>query len=223
MVWEIPSELPLRKKIAARSLGGGVPLSLSGRGMNDRTDELARRLEPFRSYVGLLARRHLDPVLRGKVDVSGVVQQTLFEACQALQQHEPAGDAVAPLLRRLLANNLADEARKFRTLKRDGRREQPLEASLQQSSARLEAFLIAEQSSPSERVGRAEELACLASALDALPEAQRQAIELHYLRGLPLADVAEHLGRSKSAVAGLLHRGLDALRDQLNPEEPFHD
>jgi len=191
--------------------------------MNDRADEVARRLEPFRFYLGLLARLQLDPVLRGKVDVSGVVQQTLYEACQALQQHAPAGDAVVPLLRRLLANNLADEARKFRTLKRDGRREQPLEASLQQSSARLEAFLVAEQSSPSECVGRAEELARLASALDALPEAQRQAIELHYLRGLPLAEVAEQLGRSKSAVAGLLHRGLDALRGHLNPEEPSHD
>src|SRR5436190_1856353 len=150
---------PVEKMIAARSLGGGLPLTLSGRRMTDRADELARRLEPFRSYLGLLARLHLDPMLRGKVDVSGVVQQTLYEACQALQQHDPAGDAVAPLLRRLLANNLADEARKYRTLKRDGRREQPLEASLQQSSARLEAFLVAEQSSPSERVGRAEELA----------------------------------------------------------------
>ena len=122
--------------------------------MTDRADELARRMEPFRSYLGLLARLQLDPVLRGKVDVSGVVQQTLFEACQVLQQQEPAGDALAPLLRRLLANNLADEARKARTLKRDAGREQSLDDALERSSARLEAFLAAEQSSPSVRAER---------------------------------------------------------------------
>src|SRR5436305_13107710 len=104
--------------IEARSLWRGLPLSLSGRRMNDRADEVARRLEPFRSYLGLLARLQLDPVLRGKVDVSGVVQQTLYEACQALQQHEPAGDAVPPPRRRQLAHNPADHARKFRTRKR---------------------------------------------------------------------------------------------------------
>ena len=50
--------------------------------MTDRAEELAYRLEAFRSYLGVLARLHLDPALRGKVDVSGVVQQTLYEAYQ---------------------------------------------------------------------------------------------------------------------------------------------
>jgi RNA polymerase sigma-70 factor (ECF subfamily) len=191
--------------------------------MSVPADDLARRLEPFRSYLGLLARLQLDPALRGKVDLSGVIQQTLFEASQALQRDGHEGEVVAPLLRRLLANNLADEARKVRAQKRDAGRERSLEASLAESSARLEAFLATGQSSPSERAGRAEELARLAAALDTLPEAQRQAVELHYLHGLPLAEVAEHLGRSKAAVAGLLHRGLDALRGRLNPEEFSHD
>ena len=46
-------------------------------------------------------------------------------------------------------------------------------------------------------------------------EAQRQAVELHYLRGWTLPAVAEHLGRSRTAVAGLLQRGLIALRATL--------
>ena len=188
--------------------------------MSDRPEALARRLEAFRSYVGLLARLQLDPALRGKVDLSGVVQQTLYEAGEVLRQGDPAADAtVAPLLRRLLANNLADEARKALAQKRDAGRERSLEAGLQESAARLEAFLAADQSSPSSRAERSEELARLAAALDALPEAQRKAVELHYLHGASLADVALHLGRSKPAVAGLLHRGLEALRERLNPPE----
>ncbi len=188
--------------------------------MTDRADDLAHRLEAFRSGLGLLARLHLDPALRGKVDLSGVVQQTLFEACQVLLEKPPADeDAVAPLLRRLLANNLADEARKATTQKRDAGRERSLEAILQASSVRLEAFIAAEQSSPSARVERFEDLSQLASALDALPEAQRQAVELHYLREQPLEEVAKRMERSKTAVAGLLYRGLETLRERINPPE----
>jgi RNA polymerase sigma factor (sigma-70 family) len=72
--------------------------------------------------------------------------------------------------------------------------------------------------SPRQRAERNEEVLRLAEALDRLPEAQRQALELHYLRGWSLAEVAEHLGRGKSAVAGLLHRGLDRLRGYLQQD-----
>jgi RNA polymerase sigma-70 factor (ECF subfamily) len=186
--------------------------------MSDRTEQLACRLEFFRSWLGLLARLHLDPALTGKVDLSGVVQQTLYEAVQLLQR-DGEGNAIAPLLRRVLANNLADEARKAHALKRDAGRERSLEEALRQSSARLQAFLAAEQPSPSGRAERLEDLARLASALDALPEAQRQAIELHYLQGCSLEEAAHRLNRTKPAVAGLLHRGLEALRGRLNPPE----
>jgi hypothetical protein len=120
--------------------------------MTASTEELARRLEDFRAYLRLLARLQLDPRLGSKVDLSGVVQQTLLEAHQLLSQGQPVEPAdLPPLLRRLLANNLADEAR---TLKRDAGREQSLDDALERSSARLEAFLAAEQSSPSVRAER---------------------------------------------------------------------
>ncbi|MBV9123334.1 MAG: sigma-70 family RNA polymerase sigma factor [Planctomycetes bacterium] len=185
--------------------------------MSDPTDAIAHSLEPFRSYLNLLARLHLDPRLRGKVDLSGVVQQSLWEASQVLARRGSEGQPAAPLLRRLLANNLADEVRKCYADKRDAARDQSLEAALQESSARLEAFLAAEDSSPSRRAERTEDLARLAAALEALPEAQRRAVELHYLQGRPLADVARELGRTKAAIAGLLHRGLDALKSTLIP------
>jgi RNA polymerase sigma-70 factor (ECF subfamily) len=184
--------------------------------MNAPADELVRRLEDFRAYLCLLARLQLDQHLLGKVDLSGVVQQTLLEAHGLLSQDRQGAPPDLPLLRRLLANNLADAARKALALKRDAGREQSLDEALQRSSARLEAFLAAEQSSPSERAERNDELRRLAESLDQLPEPQRQAVELHYLQGLPLAEVATQLGRTKPAVAGLLHRGLDVLRASMN-------
>jgi RNA polymerase sigma-70 factor (ECF subfamily) len=180
------------------------------------SDALAGRLERFRAYLQLLAGLQLDPRLRGKVDLSGVVQQTLWEGHRALGSSPSPGDTqLAALLRRLLANNLADEVRKAYTEKRDAGRERSLDAAVEESSARLEAFLAADQSSPEQRAERNEELLRLAAALERLPEAQREAVTLHYLRGWRLEEIAQHLGRGKSAVAGLLHRGLDKLREFL--------
>ena len=56
----------------------------------------------------------------------------------------------------------------------------------------------------------------MSQALDALPIAQREAIVLHHLQGLKLAEVASELGRSESAIAGLLFRGLNKLYQLLN-------
>ena len=44
---------------------------------------------------------------------------------------------------------------------------------------------------------------------------QRRVVELHYLRGLAVADVAAEIGRSRPAAVGLLFRGLKRLRELL--------
>jgi RNA polymerase sigma-70 factor (ECF subfamily) len=188
--------------------------------MAEEPNAMKQELERFRDYLGLLARLQLDARLRGKVDLSGVVQQTLLEAHQALTHVADRGEAIqAAWLRQILANNLRDEIRKFATGARDVDREQPLEAALDRSSAQLGAWLATNESSPSQRAVRHEELLRLAAALARLPEDQRQAVELHHLQGLPLADVAKELGRSKGAVAQLLFRGLNKLRELLADRE----
>ncbi|MFO0811436.1 MAG: sigma-70 family RNA polymerase sigma factor [Gemmataceae bacterium] len=178
--------------------------------------ETGPRFENYRAYLALLARMQTDERLQGKIDLSGVVQQTLLEAHQAADKLAGRTEAeVAGWLRRALANNLADEVRRLSADKRDVGREQSLQAALEQSSARLEAWLAVESSSPSERMERQEQAVRLAAALDGLPENQRRAVELRHLQGKSLADVAAALGCSKAAVVGLLHRGVQKLRDQL--------
>ena len=176
-------------------------------------------LEHYREYLRALARLQIRDRFRGKLDPSGVVQQTLLEAHQARDQLRRLNDAQRTAwLRRALANNLADEARRLGAKARDVGREQSLQQALDGSSARLEALLTADQSSPSEQAVRQENLLRLGEALNRLPDDQRAAVELHHLEGRTLAETAEVLDRSRSAVASLVFRGLRQLRRLLDEE-----
>ena len=177
-------------------------------------------LEKFRAYLTLLSRTQIDPRLQGKLDLSGVVQQTLLEAHLARQRIVDWSEAQqAAWLRRLLANNLTDEVRKLRTEGRDVLREQALDAGLDASSARLEAWLVAEQSSPSEQAQRKETALQLADALEQLSPDAREALVLQHWHGWTLARIAEQLNRTPGAVAGLIHRGLQPLKKILAAAE----
>jgi RNA polymerase sigma-70 factor (ECF subfamily) len=180
----------------------------------------AQTLERFRQYLRLLARLHLDPRLRGKLDPSDVVQQTLLQACQALDQFRGRSDPeLAGWLRQILARNLAAAVRTFARERRDLAREQSLEAALAESSARLEAWLAGAEDSPSEQAQRNEQTLRLAEALEQLPEAQREALVLQHWQRWSLAQIGEHLGRTPAAVAGLIKRGLKRLRLLLDERE----
>jgi RNA polymerase sigma-70 factor, ECF subfamily len=173
-------------------------------------------VEQFRSYLLLLARMQLGRQADNRVEPSDLVQQTLLDAHRQRGQfrgREPA--EMAAWLRRMLACNLADALRALKRGKRDVARERSLEAALAESSARLEAWLAAEQSSPSQQAMHNEQLLRLADTLTRLPEAQREAVLLHYWQGLSLAEVAVQMGRTSASVAGLLQRGLKTLRELL--------
>ena len=114
-------------------------------------------LEQFRKYLRLLAQLQLDPRLRGKLDPSDVVQQTLLEAYAKRHQFRGSTEGKwLAWLRQALAHNLADALRAFGQARRDVARERSLEAAVEASSRRLEVWLAANQSSPSQRTQRRE-------------------------------------------------------------------
>ncbi len=189
--------------------------------MTRDTEDRGRDLERFRAYLSLLARLQLDSRLQGKVDLSGVVQQTLLEAHQAWDRLARMDRAQqAAWLRKALAHNLTDEVRKLTTAGRDVGREQSLEAALEESSVRLEGWLAAEQSSPSEQAERNEQLLRLAQCWPSCPTTSATRSSCTTLKGLPLGEVAGRLERTKGAVGKLLYRGLDKLHALLAEPGP---
>lgn len=167
-------------------------------------------LKRFRNYLYFLARMQVEPRQRAKVDPSDIVQLTLLEAHQNQNDFRGATDAeLMAWLRRILSHNIADAIKGLGRAKRNAAMERAVEAS----SCQLQ--LVAKQSSPSGRAIKEEAILSLVNALAELPDAQRQAVELHHLQGMSLKEVASRLDRSELAVAGLLHRGLAALRELL--------
>jgi RNA polymerase sigma-70 factor (ECF subfamily) len=188
--------------------------------MDRPPQEADRSLEPFRAYLRLLARLQLAPQLRGKLDPSDVVQQTLLQAHQAINQFRGQSAAeLAGWLRQILVRNLAQALREFGRAKRDLSRVESLQGAVDASSARLEAWLAAEQSSPSQRAQQNEQALLLAQALEQLPDAQRDALVMQHWQGLSLAEIGEQLDRSPEAVAGLSKRGLKQLRHLMRESE----
>jgi len=176
-------------------------------------------LQRYRPYLHLLARLQLDQRWQSRLDPSDVVQETLLRAHEKFGQFRGQGEAeLAAWLRQILVNCLAGVARRLRTGARDIGRERSLEAAVEDSSARMQAWLADQGSSPSQQAARQEQLLRLAQALARLPDDQRRAVEMHHLKGRPVAELAEELSRSPAAVGALLFRGLKKLRQLLDDE-----
>jgi RNA polymerase sigma-70 factor (ECF subfamily) len=148
-----------------------------------------------------------------------VVQQTLLEAHRDLPRFlGKTREELAAWLRRILARNLSNALRDLTRSRRDVGRERSLDAALESSAARMEAWLASEQAPPDQEAQKREDLDRLALAVTQLPPAQREVVELRYFHGFSIKDVADHVGKSAAAVAGLLHRGLSELRQKLHSE-----
>jgi RNA polymerase sigma-70 factor (ECF subfamily) len=184
---------------------------------SDSTDGYV--LEKYREYLRLLASQQLALRFRGKVDPSGVVQETLWEAHRELERgvEVPSGERLA-WLRRILANNLADEVRRMTAERRDIGREVSLEQGIETSSRRLEEWLARDLNGAASR--HDDPVLQLVTALANLSEAQREAIILQYWTGLTFAEIAEQMGRTYEAVAGLIKRGLRNLRSEMGVPSP---
>jgi RNA polymerase sigma-70 factor, ECF subfamily len=176
----------------------------------------------YQHYLYVLAQAQLGKRLRAKCAPSDLVQQTLLEAHRdfaGFQGHHE-GELLA-WLRRILAHNLFNEARRYGALQRDADREVSLDqvrAGVDDSSLLLQRCLASSGPSPSEVAQEHESAARLAGALSRLTQEYQNVLLLRVLEGLPAEEVAERMGRSAGAVRMLQMRALTALRQEMETE-----
>ncbi len=180
-------------------------------------DALGRLLETQREELHRLAERQLGGRVAVRVDASDVIQQTFLEAYRSFPQFAGQGTQEwAAWLHSILNHKVAGAIRDHALLqKRTVGREQSLDDS-RGGEAPLKQDLDAHGSSPSQKAIRGEEADRLSRALAALPDNQQEAVRLRHLEGWALADIARHLGRTPAATAGLIKRGMKALRRELH-------
>ncbi len=171
----------------------------------------------YEPYLRMLARAHARKAYQAKVGASDIVQQAMLQAVQGLDGFRGGTEAeFRGWLRQILAHHICHLDRDLHRDKRDIRREQSMEQKLAQSSMRLGGLLAGDGPTPSQNAALGENVLQVAEAVQRLPDSQREAIQLHYLEGMKLSDVAKQMGKSSGAIAGLLHRGMKTLRTQLD-------
>lgn len=178
------------------------------------TEMLGRLLEQYRGYLLMLAHRYLDERLRRRIDPADIVQHTYLEVQRDL--HAFRGDTPAEFagwIRNILKHNVATAvARHVSAQKRSIGREV---SAANDSAGNWVAQMPGSTTSPSKRVMREEAALAMLEALTKLPETQAEAVRLRYMEGLTLAEICERMGKTETAAAGLLKRGLRKLREIL--------
>lgn len=182
---------------------------------------LAGLLEPFRSYLKLLARMQIGARLQGKADESDIVQETFLSAHGAFPEFRGSTEAeLTEWLRSILAAKLAELFRRYLgTKQRDVRLEKRIDDDLSRSAALLGSTmalgLVSREPSPSQHAAGHEDALHLSEALANLPADYREVIVLRNLEGLPFKMVAERMERSEDSVEKLWMRALVKLRVHL--------
>jgi len=178
-----------------------------------------RLLAACRSYIGFIARAHVESWLRVKVDASDLVQETLLEAYRDFHRFQGHTEQEwLGWLRRILSNNAADFVRRYRgTEKRQTRREVRF-----RNTADSEAPGVPEPAAtiatPSQEYVRAETELRVTAAMAQLPPDYQEVLVLRNLQRLSFPEGADRMERSRPAVQMLWMRAIRALQELLSED-----
>jgi len=168
--------------------------------------------------------RKLPTALRGVIAAEDVLQEAFVVAFREIGRFEPRGpDSFHHWLAAIAKHRLLDLVKAQRRAKRGGGRV-ALEAearSPEESMVGLLELLNAHEHTPSRSAAGHEAISAVQVALAGLKEDYRQALQLRYIEGLPVAEVANRMGRTERAVHMLCHRGLQRLHESLGRSSRF--
>jgi RNA polymerase sigma-70 factor (ECF subfamily) len=184
----------------------------------------AREWEPERKTIeaaqsgdlealGVLYDTHINQVYRyamarlgNQHDAEDVAEEIFLKMLAGLPAYEWRKVPFAAWLMRIARNEVVSFTR------RNGKRSQDGELPEEMMDRRT--------ADPAETTERTMALEDLRSAVELLPEAQRDVIILRFASGLSVADTAKALGKSENNVKVLQHKGMQRLQVLMTPKYP---
>jgi len=166
--------------------------------------------EKYAPRLAVLIHCKLGRDLRAKLDVDDVLQEVFLAAARDLTsfQYEKPGSFMS-WLGRIADHRIVDLARLETRQKRAGGARIPF-----RSPTHPDGFEPFDQQTPSRILRHKEELALLVSKLESLPENYRQVILMARVELLSTEEIARRLGKTRAAVAVLLHRALQRMKEE---------
>lgn len=198
----MPPVLPYATKAGEGHIGlrARATLDESPEAMRQVRLAIVRAKDGDREALRLLYVRYSDNVygyvrsiVRDEKEAEDITQHVFLKLITAICKYDDRGVPFSAWLLRLARNAALDHLRRRRAI--------PAEEVYGADTCVDDSALEAARN--------------LQTALDALPEEQRNVVMMRHVIGLTPPEIAEQMGRSESSIHGLHHRGRKALQQEL--------
>ena len=162
--------------------------------------------------------------LRGVLAASDVCQEAYIAVFRQITSFQPHNErAFHRWLLTIAERKLVDAIRTLRAAKRGGGTHGKLGQVDAVASSVIELLdvVAVNERTPSRSAAHREMVLAVQNALGELKEDYREALRLHYIESLSVAETAERMGRSDGAVLMLCNRGLRRLAEVIGDPARF--
>lgn len=165
----------------------------------------------------------LDNALRARYEPEDVLQQVYIQVLKEMGRFENRGpNSFLNWVFTILDHKIIDVRRAAHRQMRAVTRETPAD-TLGPSASYLNLldYVYSDSDTPSRVVRRDEAVGALLTCVSGLNSSHREVLELRFLQGMPVAEVAQALGKTDGAVVALTKRALDSLRKAMDQMGEF--
>jgi len=198
--------------------GSNPVQALVKRARDGEREAVEALIQKYRPWLRVVAQRAVRQMFVKKFDASDVVQHTCMEIFNSIARFEWKTEAeFHAWLTKIVQRNVTNFVRTHSAQMRDVRREFQLGSGANVAS--LEWFEGQDAGNgPGSRIIRGEAALQLAEALSHLTEGQRTAVQMRFLEGCKVSEIAAYMEVKPSSVSRLIARGIEALRKRLPGE-----
>jgi len=179
---------------------------------------LAKLLASYHPRLRAQAEALMDPAVRARLGPEDILQEVYLRVFRHIDGFEDRGPrSFLNWVCTILEHTLVDARRGAHRQIRDVDREAPPVVEVTDDSYwGLLDHVYADSDTPSRLLRRQEAVGALLASLPNLSDPYRQVVQLRFLEGLSVGEVAERLGISKAAVVTRTKRALTALRERMD-------